>query len=65
MGTNIKTILVLNDQGGSIMNVSYDVVGTLRSEMGGHAPIILIDNDYPDAKIQQCSHSRNTDKPDS
>lgn len=24
------------------MSVSYDVVGTLRSQMGGHAPIALI-----------------------
>lgn len=33
--------IVLNDQGGSVMNVSYEVTGTLRAEMGGHPPIIV------------------------
>ena len=32
---------VLNDQGGDRMDVSYDVVGTLRANAKGHDPIIL------------------------
>ena len=34
-------LLVLNDQGGAVMNVSYNVTGTLRAQMGGHPPIVL------------------------
>ena len=33
--------VVLNDQGGAYMAVSYGVVGTLRAEMGGHQPIVM------------------------
>ena len=33
--------LVLNDQGGSVMDVSINVTGTLRAEMGGHQPIVM------------------------
>lgn len=32
---------VLNDQGGGKMDVSYDVVGTLRANAKGHDPIVL------------------------
>ena len=32
---------VLNDQGGGRMDVSYDVVGTLRANAKGHDPIVL------------------------
>lgn len=32
---------VLNDQGGGKMDVSYDVVGTLRENAKGHDPIVL------------------------
>lgn len=33
-------IIVLNDQGGAVMSVSYDLVGTLRAEDHGHPPLI-------------------------
>lgn len=33
-------VVVLNDQGGSQMSVSYGVVGTLRSQEHGHQPIV-------------------------
>lgn len=33
--------LVLNDQGGSVMGVSYGVTGTLRAQEHGHQPIVL------------------------
>lgn len=35
---------VLNDQGGSVMDVSYDVTGTLRAQEHGHQPIVLESN---------------------
>jgi len=38
-----EQILVLNDGGGAVMNVSYDVTATLRSQMKHHEPIILIE----------------------
>jgi len=37
-----SSILCLNDQGGAVMAVSYDVTGTLRAEMGGHPPLALV-----------------------
>jgi hypothetical protein len=40
--TLYENIICLNDQGGDIMSVSYNIVGTLRSQMGGHAPIVLL-----------------------
>ena len=39
--TLIQPIPVLNDQGGSVMDVSYDVTGTLRAQEHGHQPIIF------------------------
>ena len=46
-----KTI-VLNDQGGEFMAVSYDVTGTLRAEMAGHPPLVLIVDNHPnDSRI--------------
>ena len=41
MGTDIKPVLVLNDQGGAVMYVTHDVTGTLRAEMGGHPPLVF------------------------
>jgi DNA (cytosine-5)-methyltransferase 1 len=38
-GNNLP--LVLNDQGGDYMNVSNDLIGTLRSDMGGHLPTVF------------------------
>lgn len=39
---NEQRILVLNDQGGAVMNISYDVTATLRADMKHHEPIVLI-----------------------
>ena len=39
--TLFQQIPVLNDQGGSVMDVSYDVTGTLRAQEHGHQPIIF------------------------
>lgn len=37
----LDQVTVLNDQGGGVMNVSKDCVGTLRAQEHGHAPIVL------------------------
>ena len=39
-----NTPLVLNDQGGSYMQISHGITGTLRAEMGGHQPLIMTEN---------------------
>lgn len=44
-------IPVLNDQGGSVMNVSYDVTGTLRAQEHGHQPIVFDARGNGDGKI--------------
>ena len=33
--------MILNDQGGGYIRITYDVANTLRSEDHGHPPIIL------------------------
>lgn len=41
-GSNmVPSVLCLNDQGGSIMNVSHNITGTLRAQMDGHPPLVL------------------------
>lgn len=37
----VQPTMVLNDQGGSQMDVSYDVTSTLRSQMKHHEPIVM------------------------
>lgn len=39
---NEKRILVLNDQGGAVMSVEYDVSPTLRAQDHGHPPCVLV-----------------------
>jgi len=39
--TDDKPTMVLNDQGGEQMSISYDVVSTLRSQMKHHEPIVF------------------------
>ena len=40
-GTNmVPSVLCLNDQGGSIMECSVDVTGTLRAQEHGHQPLV-------------------------
>ncbi len=41
MSTGRNGVMVLNDQGGSFMNVSEDVTGTLRAQMDGHPPVVI------------------------
>lgn len=41
-GSNIvPSVMCLNDQGGSIMNVSHNITGTLRAQMDGHPPLVI------------------------
>ena len=41
-GTNqTPAVMCLNDQGGSVMGVSHDVSGTLRSQEHGHQPAVI------------------------
>lgn len=45
--------LVLNDQGGSVMEVSKDVTGTLRAQTHGHEPVVFcIAGNTIDRKVQ-------------
>lgn len=37
-----KKILILNDQGGAVMSVEYDVSPTLRAQDHGHPPCVLL-----------------------
>lgn len=39
--TLFQPVPILNDQGGGKMDVSYDVVGTLRANAKGHDPIVF------------------------
>jgi DNA (cytosine-5)-methyltransferase 1 len=41
---NDRPVLVLNDQGGGVMGVSYNVTGTLRASEHEHQPIVLESN---------------------
>ena len=45
--------IVLNDQGGTRMDVSEDVSGTLRAQMDGHPPCVLALENHPmDGRIK-------------
>lgn len=35
-----NVVIILNDQGGGVMNVSYDVTSTLRAQDHGHPPLV-------------------------
>ena len=35
-------MLVLNDQGGGIMDVTFDITQTLRAQDHGHPPLVLV-----------------------
>jgi len=40
-GNMMPSILCLNDQGGSVMECSEDVAGTLRAQEHGHQPLVM------------------------
>lgn len=39
---HVPCVLILNDQGGAVMNVSADVTHTLRAQDHGHPPIVMV-----------------------
>ena len=49
-GNRMPSVLCLNDQGGSVMDCSKDVAGTLRAQQHGH---ISVRRKWP-ARFQQC-----------
>lgn len=49
-GNCMPSVLCLNDQGGSIMETSEDITGTLRSQMKGHPPLVLFENHGIDSR---------------
>ena len=40
-GNRMPSVLCLNDQGGSVMDCSKDVAGTLRAQQHGHQPLVF------------------------
>ncbi|NBI65973.1 hypothetical protein D1646_03935 [Pseudoflavonifractor sp. 60] len=51
-GNMMPTVLCLNDQGGSVMECSRDVTGTLRAQEHGHQPLVLYENHGKDARYK-------------
>ena len=51
--TNENQILVLNDQGGAVMNIAYDVTATLRADMKHHEPIVVLQDDDEDGDREE------------
>ena len=48
MGTGGNNMpLVLNDQGGGVMSISHDQVGTLRAQTHGHEPLVMTKEPIP------------------
>lgn len=42
----MKLLIVLNDQGGAVMNWNFkELAATLRAEMSSHPPIVVIEDD--------------------
>ncbi len=55
MGTNNdQTLFCLNDQGGSVMSVTENRTGTLRSEEHGHSPCVCLDMTHACDVIREC-----------
>ena len=61
-GNCMPSILCLNDQGGSVMECSLDITGTLRAQEHGHQPLVYenhgIDSRYtgPHRVAPPCPH---------
>lgn len=50
-GTNmVPSVLCLNDQGGSVMECTENISGTLRAQEHGHQPLVLFENHGVDAR---------------
>ena len=59
LGTGNDQVLVLNDQGGAVMNVSENVVGTLRAEAHGHIPIVAGFNGHKSASAGSIQYAED------
>jgi len=58
-GSNmVPSILCLNDQGGSRMDVTENITATLRAQMDGHPPLVM--NDQPELYENHGIDSRYT-----
>lgn len=51
-GNMMPSVLCLNDQGGTAMECSENVTGTLRAQEHGHQPLVLYDNHGKDARYK-------------
>lgn len=51
-GGMMPSVLCLNDQGGSVMDCSENVSGTLRAQEHGHQPVVLFENHSLDARYR-------------
>lgn len=51
-GSMMPSVLCLNDQGGTVMDSSKNVAGTLRSQEHGHQPLVLWENHGIDARYK-------------
>ena len=43
-------VLVLNDQGGEVMQITYDVTSTLRSQTKHHEPIVVVKDESDNSR---------------
>ena len=50
-GNCMPSVLCLNDQGGSVMNCSENISGTLRAQERGHQPLVF-DNHGQDSRFR-------------
>lgn len=63
-GSN-RVYVVLNDQGGDVMNVSENITGTLRAEAHGHAPVVIDSEKKVYGICSLASNCMKSDNPDS
>lgn len=52
-------MMILNDQGGSVMNIAEDVTATLRAQDHGHPPVVCFE---PGIVKREGSDSRFVDE---
>ncbi len=53
-------VVCLNDQGGSVMDVSHDVTGTIRAQEHGHQPIAVYENHAQDSRYGEVGETAPT-----
>lgn len=63
-GSN-RVYVVLNDQGGDVMNISENITGTLRAEAHGHAPVVVDSEKKVYGICSLASNCMKSDNPDS